>query len=708
MRLAREYEAHEGRDLRGFLELAAERTERDEREGMAAVQAEDHDGVRVMTVHAAKGLEFPVVAVPDLGRGAGRRAPPRRPGHRPRAAEPGEPGRAPVRDAARVRRRRSRSALWELDRPQRGESDAEAEEGCRLAYVAASRAAGPPDPQRRLQARPTSSRVEEPKPRRLGAAPAAARRSPRAAAGTAARDRHRARRRGRSASTSGSPTPRSRSGSPSRPERAAELVPALRSAARARAARRRGRAAAAARDRARRRCRSATSPTRRSPLTSAAATASTSSGCSARASGSRDAAGRAPTSERRRRGRRRAGRARARPRGLALGHRQRGPRGARVERPARLGEPPATSCSAPARPRGPRADAEARGARRELVAGWLGSTLRAELAGRRLRPEVPFVLELGGDRDPRPDRPAREPAGAAPTSSTTRPTRSRGRRAGRARRALPRPARGLRARGGRRPRTGAARRRTCFLEAPDDPVVETLDAGDLAAAREPARGADRRPDARRRASSPPRARTPALCYGCPAAARLCPHPALDAAPASVSRLAVFGYGSLVSPASAAQTLGRPVGSPVPARLAAGARALDARPRQPRRRRRPSPAPTARCPRVLPRAQPRARRRRAEAPNGALIELTEAELDRLDLREMRYDRVDVTERVDRRGATASTASSPTRPRPEHHAPSRRPDAVILATYPATSRPPSPSSAPSSSSSSARPPPRRRSS
>ncbi len=71
MRLAAEYEEHEGRNLRGFLAFAEERTLRDEREGMAAVQVEGHDGVRVMTVHAAKGLEFPVVAVADLGRGLG-------------------------------------------------------------------------------------------------------------------------------------------------------------------------------------------------------------------------------------------------------------------------------------------------------------------------------------------------------------------------------------------------------------------------------------------------------------------------------------------------------------------------------------------------------------------------------------------------------------------------------------------------------------
>ena len=74
MRLASEYERSEGRDLRGFLAHAAQATERDEREGMAPVNAEDHDGVRIMTVHGAKGLEFPVVAVPGLA-AADRRLP---------------------------------------------------------------------------------------------------------------------------------------------------------------------------------------------------------------------------------------------------------------------------------------------------------------------------------------------------------------------------------------------------------------------------------------------------------------------------------------------------------------------------------------------------------------------------------------------------------------------------------------------------------
>ncbi len=75
-RLAAEFESREGRDLRGFLDLLAARAE-GEAEAQAATAAEGHDGVRIMTVHNAKGLEFGVVAVPDLSRRllGGNRAP---------------------------------------------------------------------------------------------------------------------------------------------------------------------------------------------------------------------------------------------------------------------------------------------------------------------------------------------------------------------------------------------------------------------------------------------------------------------------------------------------------------------------------------------------------------------------------------------------------------------------------------------------------
>ena len=66
-RLAAEFEAREGRDLRGLLDFLAARAE-GEAEAQAATAAEGHDGVRIMTVHNAKGLEFGVVAVPDLAR----------------------------------------------------------------------------------------------------------------------------------------------------------------------------------------------------------------------------------------------------------------------------------------------------------------------------------------------------------------------------------------------------------------------------------------------------------------------------------------------------------------------------------------------------------------------------------------------------------------------------------------------------------------
>ena len=65
MRLAAEFEGNEGRDLRAFLAQAGESTRRDEREGQAPVQAEDYPGVRIMTVHGAKGLEASVVILID-------------------------------------------------------------------------------------------------------------------------------------------------------------------------------------------------------------------------------------------------------------------------------------------------------------------------------------------------------------------------------------------------------------------------------------------------------------------------------------------------------------------------------------------------------------------------------------------------------------------------------------------------------------------
>ena len=71
MRLAREYERAEGRDLRGFLAFAATQDLVEAREGEAALESEGLDAVRLMTIHRAKGLEFPVVCVADLGRAAG-------------------------------------------------------------------------------------------------------------------------------------------------------------------------------------------------------------------------------------------------------------------------------------------------------------------------------------------------------------------------------------------------------------------------------------------------------------------------------------------------------------------------------------------------------------------------------------------------------------------------------------------------------------
>jgi ATP-dependent helicase/nuclease subunit A len=76
VRLARRFEAQEGRDLRAFLDhVAYVEVAFDGREADAPVADGELDAVRLMSIHAAKGLEFPVVCVVDLGRDPNLRMP---------------------------------------------------------------------------------------------------------------------------------------------------------------------------------------------------------------------------------------------------------------------------------------------------------------------------------------------------------------------------------------------------------------------------------------------------------------------------------------------------------------------------------------------------------------------------------------------------------------------------------------------------------
>jgi ATP-dependent helicase/nuclease subunit A len=72
MRLGRQHDAARGPDLRGFLDLVRIRSDSwraDPDQSEAPVESEALDAVRLMTIHRAKGLEFEIVCVADLGRG---------------------------------------------------------------------------------------------------------------------------------------------------------------------------------------------------------------------------------------------------------------------------------------------------------------------------------------------------------------------------------------------------------------------------------------------------------------------------------------------------------------------------------------------------------------------------------------------------------------------------------------------------------------
>ena len=97
--LARTYEAGGGISFRGFVEQLREEAEGEAPE--APIVEESSEGVRMMTVHKAKGLEFPVVVLADITAGdPGEREPLRRSGARA--------GRDPARWMAAVGRDRSR------------------------------------------------------------------------------------------------------------------------------------------------------------------------------------------------------------------------------------------------------------------------------------------------------------------------------------------------------------------------------------------------------------------------------------------------------------------------------------------------------------------------------------------------------------------------------------------------------------------------
>lgn len=151
----------------------------------------------------------------------------------------------------------------------------------------------------------------------------------------------------------------------------------------------------------------------------------------------------------------------------------------------------------------------------------------------------------------------------------------------------------------------------------------------------------------------------------------------------MTRIAVFAYGSLVDPRSASLTLEREVSSPLPARLVGW-------------RRRWSVCRDNRCAEKTFAIHPGDEvppwiiglniepDPEDVGPAGALLEVTETELERLDLREMRYERADVTAAVrplegdPKAGHPFDTVIGFTA-RSEHHAPKPPPGAVIIAAY-----------------------------
>jgi hypothetical protein len=144
------------------------------------------------------------------------------------------------------------------------------------------------------------------------------------------------------------------------------------------------------------------------------------------------------------------------------------------------------------------------------------------------------------------------------------------------------------------------------------------------------------------------------------------------------RVAVFAYGSLVSPASAERTLGRPVENAAVARLAGWRRRWSQVRDNITTEKTFAHAETgvvpSHCVGLNLERDPE-----ESGPNGVLLELSEGELERLAVREIRYDRIDVTGAVAGEAATEFDGVVTFSAKPENFAPTPPPGAVILAAY-----------------------------
>jgi ATP-dependent exoDNAse (exonuclease V) beta subunit len=119
--LARTYEAAGSISFRGFVERLREEAEGEAPE--APIVEESSEGVRVMTVHRAKGLEFPVVILADITAGI-----------------TGNPGRYVEPERGLCALRLGGWQPWDLIEHEDGELARDRAEGVRVAYVAATRA----------------------------------------------------------------------------------------------------------------------------------------------------------------------------------------------------------------------------------------------------------------------------------------------------------------------------------------------------------------------------------------------------------------------------------------------------------------------------------------------------------------------------------------------------------------------------------------